>query len=211
MILTLFYANTLVAQYKPFTKFDFGIYGGINFHTTDNIRGDFLTEFKVNIIPTLELKVSTGYIRTIEPYVNNKTVRKYSENTIDTIPRFFVSQYYLVSKNYDIFPQSLGILYKFNQSILSPYISFDIVYNILDHFIDTSPPESWTYNSLDEIPAEFKENQKTEKIPNNSFGMILGVGTTYLISSNLNIDIRYLFKYDNKIINTHHFIFGIIL
>ena len=201
--------NVLKAQEnKPFSNFDIGFYGGINFYNTDNIRGDFLVELKTNLISSLKLKASTGYFRTIQPY--SYTVRKYSENTIiDSLPRFFAGKYNLVSKNYDIFPLTLGIQYNFNQSILSPYISIDAVYNFIDAFIDTSPPEVWSYNSIDEIPAEFKENQKYEKLPDNSYGIILGAGTSYQISSKLNLDVRYLFKYDNKIINTHHFIIGI--
>ena len=202
--------NVLKAQEnKPFSNFDIGFYGGINFYNTDNIRGDFLVELKTNLISSLNLKASTGYFRTIQPYSYTNTVRTYSENTIDTLPKFFAGKYNLVSKNYDIFPLTLGIQYNFNQSILSPYISIDAVYNFIDAFIDTSPPEVWSYNSIDEIPAEFKENQKYEKLPDNSYGIILGAGTSYQISSKLNLDIRYLFKYDNKIINTHHFIIGI--
>jgi len=202
--------NVLKAQEnKPFSNFDIGFYGGINFYNTDNIRGDFLVELKTNLISSLNLKASTGYFRTIQPYSYTNTVRTYSENTIDTLPKFFAGKYNLVSKNYDIFPLTLGIQYNFNQSILSPYISIDAVYNFIDAFIDTSPPEVWSYNSIDEIPAEFKENQKYEKLPDNSYGIILGAGTSYQISSKLNLDIRYLFKYDNKIINTHHFIVGI--
>ena len=202
--------NVLKAQEnKPFSNFDIGFYGGINFYNTDNIRGDFLVEIKTNLISSLKLKASTGYFRTIQPYSYTNTVRTYSENTIDTLPKFFAGKYNLVSKNYDIFPLTLGIQYNFNQSILSPYISIDAVYNFIDAFIDTSPPEVWSYNSIDEIPAEFKENQKYEKLPDNSYGIILGAGTSYQISSKLNLDVRYLFKYDNKIINTHHFIIGI--
>ena len=202
--------NVLKAQEnKPFSNFDIGFYGGINFYNTDNIRGDFLVELKTNLISSLNLKASTGYFRTIQPYSYTNTVRTYSENTIDTLPKFFAGKYNLVSKNYDIFPLTLGIQYNFNQSILSPYISIDAVYNFIDAFIDTSPPEVWSYNSIDEIPAEFKEKQKYEKLPDNSYGIILGAGTSYHISSKLNLDIRYLFKYDNKIINTHHFIIGI--
>ena len=209
-ILSFISFNVLEAQEnKPFSNFDIGFYGGINFYNTDNIRGDFLVELKTNLISSLKLKASTGYFRTIQPYSYTNTVRTYSENTIDTLPKFFAGKYNLVSKNYDIFPLTLGIQYNFNQSILSPYISIDAVYNFIDAFIDTSPPEVWSYNSIDEIPAEFKENQKYEKLPDNSYGIILGAGTSYQISSKLNLDVRYLFKYDNKIINTHHFIIGI--
>ena len=175
---------------------------------TDNIRGDMLVEAKTNLTPSLNLKASAGYFTTIQPY--SYTVRKYAENTItDTLPIFFASKYNLVSKNYDIFPLTLGIQYIIAHSIFSPYISIDAVYNLINATIETSPPEVWSYNSIDEVPAEFKETQKKEELPNNSYGIILGAGTSYHISSKLNLDIRYLFKYDNKIINTHHFIVGI--
>ncbi len=200
--------NVLKAQEnKPFSNFDIGFYGGINFYNTDKIRGDFLVEFKTNLISSLKLKASAGYFRTIQPY--SYTVRKYSENIIDSLPRFFAAKYDLVSKNYDIFPLTLGIQYLIVNSIFSPYLSVDAVYNFMNTFIETSPSEVWSYNSIDEIPDEFKENQKEEELPNNSYGIILEAGTSYHISSKLNLDIRYLFKYDSKIINTHHFIIGV--
>ncbi|HSH64883.1 MAG TPA: hypothetical protein VLB84_03585, partial [Bacteroidia bacterium] len=125
------------------------------------------------------------------------------------IPNFFAAKYDLVSKNYDIFPLMLGIQYNFVHGIFSPYISVDAAYNFINSFIETSPSEVWSYNSIDEIPAEFKENKKNEKLPDNSYGIILGAGTAYHISLKLNLDIRYLFKYDSEIANTHHFIVGI--
>lgn len=201
--------NILKAQGNiPFSNFEVGFYGGINFYNTDNIRGDFLVELKTNLISSLKLKVSTGYYRTIQPY--SYTVKKYSANNfIDSLPRFFATKYNLVSKSYNIFPISLGIQYNFINSIFSPYISIDVAYNFINASIETSPPEVWSYNSIDEVPAEFKENQNYEKLPDNSYGIILEVGTSYQISSKLNLDIRYLFKYDSKIINTNHFIVGI--
>lgn len=200
--------NVLEAQEnKPFSNFDIGFYTGINFYNTSNIGGDFFLELKSNLISSLKLKVSTGYFRTIQPY--SGTVRTYSENIIDTIPKYFAGKYDYVSKNYDVFPISLGIQYIIVQSILSPYISIDAVYNFMNASIATTPPEVWSYNSIEEIPDEFKGNQKDEELPNNSYGLILGAGTSYQISSSLNLDIRYLFKYDSEILNTHHFIIGI--
>ncbi len=207
-VLSFISINVLEAQEnKPFSNFDIGFYSGINFYNTDNIRGDFFVELKTNLIPSLKLKASAGYFRTIQPY--SYTVRTYSENSIDTFPRFFASKYNLVSKDYDIFPLTLGIQYNFIQGIFSPYLSIDVVYNFINTSIETSPGISWSYNSIDEIPAEFKEKQRNESYPNNSYGIIFGAGTSYNIFSSLNLDIRYLFKYDSKIVNTQHFIVGI--
>lgn len=194
---------------KPFSNFDIGFYAGINFYNIDNIRGNFLVELKTNLISSFKLKTSTGYFRSIQPYSYTNTVREYSENTIATLPKYSAAEYNLVSKNYDIFPITLGIQYFFSQSIFSPYLLMELAYNFINASIETSPPKVWYYNSIDEIPAEFKETQKNEKLPDNSYGIILGAGTSYQISSKLNLDIRYLFKYDNEIINTHHFIVGI--
>jgi len=208
-ILSFISISVLNAQEnKPFSVFDIGFYSGINFYNTDNIRGDFFVELKTNLISSLKLKASAGYFRTIQPY--SSLIKTYSEYTInDTIPIFFAGKYNIVSKNYDVFPLTLGIQYNFNQSIFSPYLSIDVVYNFINSSIATSPPEVWYYDSIDKIPAEFKETQKKEELPDNSFGIIFGAGTSYHISSKLNLDIRYLFKYDNKIVNTHHFIVGI--
>jgi opacity protein-like surface antigen len=192
---------------KPFSNFDIGFYTGINFYNTSNIGGDFFVEFRTNLLSSLKLKISTGYFRTIQPY--SGTERTYSENIIDTIPKYYASKYDYVSKNYDVFPISLGIQYIIVQSIFSPYISIDAVYNFMNATITTTPPEVWSYNSIEEIPDEFKGNQKVEELPNNSYGIILGAGTSYNISAKLNLDIRYLFKYDSEILNTHHFIIGI--
>lgn len=200
--------NVLEAQVNnSFSNFNFGFYTGINFYNTTNIGGDFFVEFNTNLLSSLKLKVSTGYFRAIQPY--SGTVRTYRENSIDTIPKYFAGKYDYVSKNYDVFPISLGIQYIIVQSIFSPYISIDAVYNFMNATITTTPPEVWTYNSIEEIPNEFKESRKVEELPDNSYGIILGAGTSYRISSKLNLDIRYLFKYDSEILNTHHFIIGI--
>jgi hypothetical protein len=161
LILSFILFNVVEAQeIKPFSNFDIGVYGGINFYNIDNIRGNFLIELKTNLISPFKLKASTGYYRTIQPYSYTVTVRTYSENTIDTLPKFFASKYNLVSKNYDIFPITLGIQYNFDQSIFSPYLSVEIAYNFINPTIETSPPEVWSYNSIDDIPSEFKEAQK---------------------------------------------------
>ena len=50
--------NVLEAQEnKPFSNFDIGVYGGINFYNSSNIGGDFFIELKTNLISSLKLKV----------------------------------------------------------------------------------------------------------------------------------------------------------
>lgn len=207
-ILFLISINVLFAQEnKSFSNIDFGFYGGINFYNTNKIRGDFLVEFKTNLFRSTNLQVSAGYLRSVQPYFSS--VSKYAENTLDTTPRFFATKYDIINKHYDIFPVSLGFQFIVYESSLSPYISINAVYNFMNSFVETSPPKVWSYNSIDDIPDEFKEIPEVVELPTNSFGILFGIGASYNISRALNFDIRYLFKYDNKIINTHHFIMGI--
>jgi len=208
-ILLFISAGVIIAQeVKPFSHFDIGFYGGINFNETSNIGGDFLVEFKTYLIPSLQLKAAFGYLNTSEPFTD--TVRGIRENpNIDSLPRYFVSKYNYENKVYDMFPVSLGFQYTFIQSVFSPYVTVDAVYNFITGSLDTSPSENWTYNSYEEIPDEFKQEQKSVELPDNSFGVMLGAGTSYQLSSKLNLDLRYFFKYDSEIVNTHHIVVGI--
>ncbi len=194
---------------KPFSKLDFGFYGGINFYDSDNIGSDIFIEFKTNLLTSFSLKVSTGFVKSSQSKFY--TVKRYSEKIIDNTPRFFASKYNVIGKRYDVFPISLGIQYNLYESNISPYFTIDMVYNFINTFIDFSTTEHWTYNSIDEIPSGFSEDYKREELYENSYGVILGVGASYPISSKLNLDFRYLFKLDNEIINTHHFILGVLL
>ena len=208
-ILLFISTGVLIAQeVKPFSHCDIGFYGGINFNETSNIGGDFLVEFKTYLIPSLQLKAAIGYLNTSEPFTD--TVRTIRENpNIDSLPRYFVSKYNYENKVYDMFPVALGIQYTFVKSVFSPYVTADAVYNFITGSLDTSPSENWTYNSYEEIPDEFKQEQKSVELPDNSFGVMLGAGTSYRLSSKLNLDLRYFFKYDSEIVNTHHIVVGI--
>lgn len=65
----------------------------------EKIRGDILVELQTNLNSLLTLKAFAGYIRTIQPFSETKTVKTYSVNTIGTLPVYFASEFDLVSKN----------------------------------------------------------------------------------------------------------------
>ncbi len=98
-ILLLISINVLKAQEnKPFSNFDIGFYGGINFHTAGHLRGDFLIELKTNLMPSLQLKASAGYFKSTEPITD--TVRTYSPNPLpDSIPIYAAGKYNYESKD----------------------------------------------------------------------------------------------------------------
>lgn len=204
--------NSILAQNinntNPFSSFDYGAYTGINFESISEIGGTFFIELNTNLISDLKLKFSLGYARS---YMHTSyTVQTYSEIKIDTTV-FYNAEEYEVNKNeYDVFPISIGLQYMFNFLTISPYIFSEFSYNFIDTKVIRSPGYSLTYNSFEELPDEFREKHY-ESFPNNSFSIAFGLGVVYPVTTKLNLDMRYFYKIDNKILNTHHIVVGILI
>ena len=210
ILLLVLSANILYAQENdkpaPFSIFEVGVYGGINFETTSEIGGVFFLEGKTNIISNLNLKLSLGYYKSIMPV--NYTVKTSGETTIDSVTYYSAGAYDVTKKTYDVFPFSLGLQYVFKSKIISPYLIFDASYNIISGKIVRTGGYVWSYLSYDDVPDEFK-NEHTEIMPDNSFGLAIGFGGIYYISKNINLDLRYYYKFDSEIIDTHNIVAGI--
>jgi len=210
LIFLLFSTNILFAQdmgnIAPFSNFDFGVYGGINFENFSEQGGVFYIEGKTNLTSNLNLKLALGYYKSTEQ--TNYTLRNSGgPYTIDTITYYSAREEYITEKVYDVLPISFGLQYIFRNKRISPYILLDGSYNYIDTKRTRNGGRIWTYETYEDIPNEFKDNQ-TETFPNKSFGVALGIGTIYNIKNNLNLDFRYLFKYDNEIVNSHQLLIG---
>ncbi len=209
VLLLIFLTNILFAQDEnmiaPFSNFNFSIYGGINFEDVSELGGTFYIEGKTNLTSNLNLKLSLGYYKSIE--LVNDTVRGSGVNTIDTLTYYSASEAYITERVYDVLPISLGLQYIFKNETISPYILLDGSYNYIDTKRTRNGGRSWSYITYEDVPDEFKNNQ-IETFPNESFGVALGIGAIYSIKNNLNLDFRYLFKYDSEIINSHQVLIG---
>jgi opacity protein-like surface antigen len=212
VILFIFSINNLFAQDQdnpaPFPRYSFGVYSGINFGNISESGGTLLIEVKTNLMSNFNIKLSTGYSKSFmhESY----TVKTYSMATIDGTQFYLANQYDVNEKGYDVFPISLGFQYVYKNKTFSPYLLIDFNYNLIDTKIYSSPGSTWTYDSFNSLPADFK-TKHFEVLPNSSYGIMFGVGTIYQLSARLNLDLRYYYKIDSKIINTHQLIVGISL
>ncbi len=195
------------ANKSSFTTFGIGVYGGIDFKTLSETGGEFLLEGKTNLIDNLNLKLSLGYYKTLNPV--NYTVKGNSTVIIDSIKYYVADSYDVTKKIYDIFPFALGFQYIFQNKTLSPYLTFDASYNFISTSIERTGGYSMTYPSYEDIPDEYKVKH-VEDNPNNSYGIAVGAGAVYHISKHIGLDFRYYFKYDSEIINTHHILVGIV-
>jgi len=203
--------NSIFSQGKVnesiFTTFGIGAYGGINLKTSSEIGGEFLLEGKTNLIENLNLKLSLGYYKTLNPV--NYTVKGNSIVIIDSITYYAAGSYDVTKKIYDIFPFALGFQYTFQNKVLSPYITFDASYNLISPSIERTGGYSMTYPSYEDIPDEYKVKH-VEENPNSSYGFSIGAGTVYHILKKIGLDFRYFYKYDSEIVNTHHILVGIV-
>lgn len=190
---------------KSFSNFNFGVYGGVNFESISEIGGAFYIEEKSNLTSNLNLKLSLGYYRTIES--TNFTVLSIRESTIDSFTHYSTTASNVSKIIYDLIPISLGFQYVFRNPTFSPYIALDGSYNFID-YKTVRKTYTRSYSTYEDIPDEFK-NYMPNSYPNNSFGIALGFGALYKIKQNLEIDFRYLFKYDNEIINSHQILMGL--
>jgi opacity protein-like surface antigen len=206
----LFIFNFNYAQIKdnssPFSNFDYGVYSGINLNAGSSTGGDLLLELKTNLISDFNLRFSLGYHKSYkgESYI----VRSYGSGVIEGTQYYFATEYNVDEKGYDVFPLALGIQYVYKNEVLSPYLMLDAGYNIIESRIYHSSGRTWSYNSLEEVPDEFKVKQ-SETLPDNSIGINVGIGTIYHLTNRINLELRYFYKYDSEIINTHHFLAGI--
>ncbi len=206
----LFIFNLTYAQSKgnttPFSNFDYGVYSGINFNAGSSTGGDLLLELKTNLASDFNLRFSLGYHKSYksESYI----VRSYGSSVIEGTRYYFATEYNVDEKGYDVFPLALGVQYVYKNEILSPFLLLDAGYNFIDTRIYHSSGHTWSYNSLEEVPDEFKVKQ-SETLPGKSFGVSAGIGMIYHLTNYLNLELRYYYKYDTEIIGTHHILAGI--
>ncbi len=203
----LLFAQDNISQ-TPFSKLNYGIYGGINFGNNSETGGSFLFEFNANLISNLNLNLSLGYSKSYK--TEAYTVKSYRTGSINNVQYFWAEQYEVNKKGYDVFPVSVGFQFVFNEQSFIPYILGSLNYKLVDARIYSSPGTTWTYNSFEELPNEFR-TKHVEQFPNHSYGVNLGVGVVYPIFSKLSIDLRYFYEIDSEIINTHHIVVGISL
>jgi hypothetical protein len=185
VLFVVIYFNSLFAQdtntSSLFTHYSFGFYGGINSGISSETGTTFLIESKTKLIPNLYLNLSLGY----------------SKRDIN-------------ERGYDIIPLSLGCQYIFKNNTISPYLLFDLCYDVIITTRDyTTYGITYQYPSYEAIPDEYKTNQGIPSFTNYSYGIVLGVGGIYNLSAKLNLDIRYFYKYDSKIVNSNQVIIGI--
>lgn len=192
-------------QVRMFSTLKVGFLAGINF--SNQSGSSFVLEGKTNITSNLNLKLSLGYS------VINKndvfTVKTYQHFVFTNYEQYEAESYTVDKINYDVFPISLGLEYFISRNVFSPYAALEAGYN----FSNIHPLRSGGnigiadgyFDTFDQLPAAYKGTLSTD----NPYRIAVGVGTTYKVTSLINLDIRYVFQYNKSIANIHQILLGI--
>jgi len=203
--------NSLFAQSKnttiSFKHFSLGFFGGINSGINSEAGSTFFIESKSQLISSLYLNLSLGFSKVYEH--ESFTERSNQMFNFNGTSFFDANRYDINERGYDIIPISLGCQYVFNNQSISPYLLLDLSYDVIIKSQDyISYAITYQYTSYAAIPEEFKTNQIIPPMTNYSFGIMFGIGGIYHLSSKLNLDIRYFYKYENKIVNSNQLVIG---
>lgn len=191
-----------------FSKSEYGLYGGVNVSGESNLGGLTSFEFKTNLTSNLNLRLSVSYF-----YLRTNVtehVKSFTTGEIQGQEFFSAGEYTIKGREYKNVPISVGLQYFVSRSPFSPYVIAEGGYNLIDGKLDRTPGQSWSYNSVEEIPDEYKHHKPGEPMPLSSFRYGIGIGTMYSLSSVFNLDVRYLYNFDSEIVNTHQFLIGFV-
>lgn len=191
-----------------FTKSEFGLYGGVNVSGESNLGGLTSFEFKTNLTSNLNLRLSASYF-----YLRTditQQVKSFTTGEIQGEEFFTAGEYTIKGREYKNIPISVGLQYFLSRSAFSSYVIAEGGYNLIDGKLNRTPGQSWSYNSAEEVPDEYKHHKLGEPMPLSSFRYGIGIGTMYSLSSVFNLDVRYLYNFDSEIVNTHQVLVGFV-
>jgi hypothetical protein len=213
-LIVLLFAVAVSAQEtnstKAFSKYWFGGYAGVSFNTVPTIGGAFQIAIKTNLTSRLNMKAMLGY-STI--YENKEyTVKSYTTRVVEGEAVYQTVTYDVDKIQYSVIPVGLGFEYTFSESEFAPFAALEFAYNSngAEEQI-TQSISGDSYNSKDDIPAEFRDPRP--EVNSDGFMTIgFGGGLKYKISESIEFDLKYVFQYNtNDIPVTHQILFGIML
>ncbi|KAF0147515.1 MAG: hypothetical protein FD143_3057 [Ignavibacteria bacterium] len=187
------------------TSTSYGIYCGVNVNKNMFVSNAFLIEGKVFLTKNIFAKINIGYYRTVVK--DSYRVFSFKYIQIQDYKKYNTVYYDVMKTQYDVFPISIGSLYLYRSSPLNYYAGIDISYNLIDPFqYRTSEKIINEFDSINDIPNVYKN---IVVLPNGSYSVTLGAGAIFHFTANLYLDVRYIFKYDNELINSHQILIGI--
>jgi len=191
-----------VETISPFSTFQLGVLGGINFSSL--VGASIVIEGSTNLTSNINIKLSLGYstVNKEEGY----EVKTYQYSDFFNI--YNADSYTVDEINYTVVPISLGMEYVLSDDRISPYALVEIGYNFYNFKITKSNSRTvGQYDTYEELPLEY-QNEPPDIPEDESYTIALGIGTNYKISNKFNLDIRYLYQFNISLVNTSQILIG---
>lgn len=207
LILNIFIYSQEIKEDDFFTIYDISLLGGLNLETSGITKGTLVFECAKNIFSKVDIKIFTGYYKTLS--TKNYNVFSYQYVIIENYKKYHTLNYAVKKTYYTILPIGFGFNYYLSTKHLKPYLLCELSYNLIDPLTEkTMSTIQSIYDTYEEIPNKYKN---ANKLPNDAFGISIGLGCKIPINSNYAFNVRYIFKSDQKIPNTHHILFGLTI
>jgi opacity protein-like surface antigen len=209
--IVLMFGNLVAQDFEPqsmLSKVYFGVLGGTNFNTLPTAGTSIGFEVKSNITTSINAKISLGYSTLYDD--NSYEIRSYRFVSFDNYSKYHTKLFAVDRVKYTIIPVTLGAEYFITKTKISPFALFEIGYNF-----SSSVAEGMTYDgiagafdTIGEIPTEYR-NTAAALDDGSSFSIGVGVGARYMLTDRMGLNIRYIYRYNDSIVNNNQLLIGL--
>jgi hypothetical protein len=203
--------NISAQEYKEesmFSNLHLSILGGTNFHTIPTLGGSVIFEGKASINSKFDVKLSLSYTSLFE----NKeyTIKSYIHSKRDNLDIYQLRATNINQLQYTVIPINVGVEYTLLNSNFSPLGIIEVGYNFYsaEEQISSGLISGEEYQNLNDVPNEYR-NVEPRDLDGSYLGFGFGLGFKYKISSSFDLSIRYMFRYNDLIVNSNQILLGI--
>ena len=212
VLFVLFFFGNLAAQdLKPqsiFSNVYFGVLGGTSFSTLPTAGATINFEVKSNVTSNLNAKLSLGYSTLYND--NSYEIRSYRFVSFDNYSKYHTKLFAVDRVKYTIIPVTLGAEYFITKTKLSPFALFEVGYNFSSSVAEgiTYDGIAGTFDTVGEIPTEYRKTAPALD-GGSSFSIGVGVGTRFMLTDRMDLNIRYIYRYNYSIVNNNQLLVGL--
>lgn len=191
-----------------FSKVYFSVLGGTNFNTLPTAGTALNFEVESNLTSNLYGKISIGYSTLYDN--NSYDVKSYGYVHFNNYSKYETRLLVVDRVRYTIIPITIGAEYSILKNNISPVAFFELGYNYSNSLAEgkTYDGIGGTYDTVNEIPTEYRKTA-TEINGGSSFTMGIGLGLKYKLTDRMDLNLRYMYHYNELIINNNQVLIGL--
>ena len=199
-------AQDLEAQ-SMFSKVYFGVSSGTNFKTLPTAGSAICFEIKSNISSNINAKLSVGYSTLYDD--DSYEIKTSGLVSFENYSKYHTRLTIVERVRYSIIPFTLGVEYLFTKSKISPFGLFEIGYNLSTSTIEGKVHDgiAGTFDTAEEVPEDYRHTAPPLE-DGSSITMGAGLGFKYELTERMDLNIRYVYHYNESIINNNQVLIG---